>query len=109
MCVAGSSRFTSPYKSAFLLKVATIGAKMIQHDDLSVSQQLAHHCTCTTSKLNSFKSLLRYAQKEGALGIPLNAQGVPWDVDITARFFGYASIGWTVSEISPRLFNLLGW
>ena len=50
-----------------------------------------------------------HAQGEGVLGIALNSEGVPWDVDVTARFFGYASIGWTVSEICPRLFELLGW
>jgi hypothetical protein len=49
------------------------------------------------------------AQEEGELRVPLNAKGVPWDVDVTARFFGYAMIGWTVTEPSPRLFHLLHW
>ncbi len=34
-----------------------------------------------------------HAQEEGELRVLLNAKGVPWDVDITARFFGYAMIG----------------
>ncbi|KDD71339.1 hypothetical protein H632_c5261p0 [Helicosporidium sp. ATCC 50920] len=37
-----------------------------------------------------------------------NRAGVPWDVDITARFFAYAGIGWGVSEGSAWAFHLLG-
>jgi hypothetical protein len=42
-------------------------------------------------------------------GIPLTKEGKPWDVIDTARFAAYASIGWTVAELAPRLFARLGW
>lgn len=48
-------------------------------------------------------------QEEGELGIPVNAKGVPWDVDVTARFFGYSMIGFPLTELIPRVFDLLHW
>jgi len=63
------------------------------------------HLVCARQLMSEFSS----AQEEGELRVPLNAKGVPWDVDITARFFGYAMIGWSVTEPSPRLFHLLHW
>lgn len=41
--------------------------------------------------------------------VPINGKGQPWDADITARFFAYASIGWAVIELAPRMFSALGW
>lgn len=41
--------------------------------------------------------------------VPINAKGQAWDVDITARFFGYAAIGWSVVELAPRVFASLRW
>ena len=48
-------------------------------------------------------------QDEGDLGIPVNAKGVPWDVDVTARFFGYSMIGFPLTELIPRVFEVLQW
>jgi len=48
-------------------------------------------------------------QDLGELGIPVNAKGVPWDVDVTARFFGYSMIGFPLTELIPRVFQLLQW
>lgn len=42
-------------------------------------------------------------------GIPVNEDGRAWDVEVTARFFSYAAIGWTVVELSPLMFETLGW
>ena len=41
--------------------------------------------------------------------LPHNAQGLPWDVDVTSRFFGYAGTGFAVAGVCPRLFQLLQW
>lgn len=40
-------------------------------------------------------------------GIPVDEEGRPWDVSVTARFISYASIGWTVVDLSPVAFRLL--
>lgn len=40
-------------------------------------------------------------------GIPVDEDGQPWDVAVTARFISYASIGWTVVDLSPVVFQLL--
>ena len=40
-------------------------------------------------------------------GIPVDEEGKPWDVAVTARFISYASIGWTVVDLSPVVFQLL--
>ena len=45
----------------------------------------------------------------GLAEIPCNEKGVPWDADITARFLAYASIGWTVTNLTVRLFDVLHW
>ena len=42
-------------------------------------------------------------------GIPVNDKGEAWDVEITARFFSYAAIGWCVVELSPLVFDALEW
>ena len=39
--------------------------------------------------------------------IPVDEHGKPWDVAVTARFISYASIGWTVVDLSPVVFKLL--
>lgn len=41
--------------------------------------------------------------------LPHDAQGRPWDVVVTARFFSYAAIGVAVAGVSPRLLEALGW
>lgn len=41
--------------------------------------------------------------------LPHNAQGQPWDVVVTSRFFAYAGIGLAVAGVAPRLFDRLGW
>lgn len=41
--------------------------------------------------------------------LPHNEAGLPWDVDVTSRFFAYAGIGLAVSGASPRVFEALGW
>lgn len=41
--------------------------------------------------------------------LPHNAVGQPWDVDVTSRFFAYASIGVAVAGVTPRLLEKLGW
>lgn len=41
--------------------------------------------------------------------LPHDAQGRPWDVVVTARFFSYAAIGVAVAGVSPRLLDALGW
>ncbi|PSC73444.1 lipid phosphate phosphatase delta [Micractinium conductrix] len=41
--------------------------------------------------------------------LPHNAHGVPWDVDVTSRFFAYAAIGVAVAGVTPRLLDALGW
>ena len=41
-------------------------------------------------------------------GIPVDENGHPWDISVTARFISYASIGWTVVDFSLVVFNLLG-
>lgn len=40
-------------------------------------------------------------------GIPVDEDGNPWDIAVTARFISYASIGWTVVDLSPVVFRLL--
>ena len=40
-------------------------------------------------------------------GMPLDEKGIPWDVQITARFLSYSSIGLSVTYILPKLFALL--
>ncbi|KAK9823486.1 hypothetical protein WJX72_003099 [[Myrmecia] bisecta] len=42
-------------------------------------------------------------------GMPINAKGQPWDVDITARFISYASIGWSVTELTFLVCDALQW
>ena len=42
-------------------------------------------------------------------GIPVDENGQPWDVSVTARFISYASIGYTVAGIAPMAYRLLGW
>lgn len=41
-------------------------------------------------------------------GMPLDEKGIPWDVQITARFLSYSSIGLSVTYFLPQLFVLLG-
>jgi hypothetical protein len=41
--------------------------------------------------------------------LPHNAQGLPWDVDATSRFFAYAGIGVAVAGVAPRIFQALHW
>ena len=41
-------------------------------------------------------------------GMPLDEKGTPWDVQITARFLSYSSIGLSVTYFLPQLFVLLG-
>lgn len=41
--------------------------------------------------------------------LPHSAAGRPFDVDVTARFFAYAGIGYAVMELAPRAFAALGW
>ncbi len=41
--------------------------------------------------------------------LPHDAQGRPWDVVVTARFFSYAAIGVAVAGVAPRLLDALGW
>lgn len=41
--------------------------------------------------------------------LPHDAQGRPWDVVVTARFFSYAAIGVAVAGVCPRVLNALGW
>lgn len=41
--------------------------------------------------------------------LPHNPKGVPWDVDVTSRFFAYASIGVAVAGVTPRIFLAMGW
>lgn len=43
------------------------------------------------------------------IGLPHTPRGVPWDVDMTSRFFAYAGIGFAVCEFAPRLFAALDW
>ncbi len=62
---------------------------------------------CILRGLRLWENLPR--QDEGELGIPVNAKGVPWDVDVTARFFGYSMIGFPLTELIPRVFQLLQW
>ena len=42
-------------------------------------------------------------------GLPHAENGRPWDVEVTARFFAYAGIGYAAFEMAPRLFQLLNW
>ena len=41
-------------------------------------------------------------------GIPVDENGQSWDVSVTARFISYASIGWTVVDLAPFMFEVLG-
>ncbi|KAL0018005.1 hypothetical protein WJX77_009909 [Trebouxia sp. C0004] len=41
-------------------------------------------------------------------GIPVDEDGQSWDVSVTARFISYASIGWTVVDLAPFMFQVLG-
>lgn len=41
-------------------------------------------------------------------GIPFNAKGRAWDVDLTSRFAAYATIGWVVVSME-RIYEKLGW
>lgn len=41
-------------------------------------------------------------------GIPSNAKGRPWDVDLTSRFAAYATIGWVVVSME-EVFAMVGW
>jgi hypothetical protein len=41
--------------------------------------------------------------------LPHSTQGVPWDVDVTSRFFAYAAIGVAVAGVTPRIFDALRW
>ncbi|KAL4440217.1 hypothetical protein ABPG75_003218 [Micractinium tetrahymenae] len=41
--------------------------------------------------------------------LPHNEHGMPWDVDVTSRFFAYAGIGLAVGGVSPRILDALGW
>ncbi|DBA69260.1 TPA: hypothetical protein ACH3X2_013000 [Trebouxia sp. C0005] len=41
-------------------------------------------------------------------GIPVDENGQSWDVSVTARFISYASIGWTVVDLAPLMFQMLG-
>ena len=41
-------------------------------------------------------------------GIPVDENGQSWDVSVTARFISYASIGWTVVDLAPVMFQVLG-
>ena len=43
------------------------------------------------------------------VGLPHTPRGVPWDVDVTSRFFAYAGIGFAVCDLAPRLFAALDW
>ncbi|KAG7670509.1 hypothetical protein KSW81_003071 [Nannochloris sp. 'desiccata'] len=43
------------------------------------------------------------------IGLPHTRHGLPWDVDVTSRFFAYAGIGFAVCEMAPRLFAALDW
>ncbi len=54
-------------------------------------------------------SLCRCAGKCPHTRVFVNANGQCWDVDVTARFFGYAAIGWAVVEVAPRVFWSLQW
>lgn len=54
-------------------------------------------------------SLCRCTGKCAHTRVPINVKGQAWDVDITARFFGYAAIGWAVVEVAPRVFASLHW
>ena len=44
-----------------------------------------------------------------AHGIPVNKQGVPWDVLTTSRFVSYACLAWIVLGGSFEVFKALGW
>ena len=44
-----------------------------------------------------------------AHGIPVNKQGVPWDVLTTSRFVSYACLAWVVLGGSFEVFKALGW
>lgn len=41
-------------------------------------------------------------------GIPVNAKGRAWDVDLTSRFAAYATIGWVVVSME-HIYDKLGW
>ncbi|KFM24438.1 Dihydrosphingosine 1-phosphate phosphatase YSR3 [Auxenochlorella protothecoides] len=41
--------------------------------------------------------------------LPHTAAGVPWDVEITARYFSYFALGWAVTEAMPRTVYAYGW
>ncbi|EFN52812.1 hypothetical protein CHLNCDRAFT_138478 [Chlorella variabilis] len=41
--------------------------------------------------------------------LPHNAQGLPWDVDVTSRFFAYSAIGVAVAGVVPRILEALDW
>ena len=41
--------------------------------------------------------------------LPHDAQGRPWDVVVTSRFFSYAAIGVAVAGVCPRVLDALGW
>lgn len=41
-------------------------------------------------------------------GIPSNANGRAWDVDLTSRFAAYATIGWVIVSMED-IFEMLGW
>ena len=40
-------------------------------------------------------------------GIPVDEHGKSWDIAVTARFISYASVGWTVVDLSHVVFQLL--
>lgn len=44
----------------------------------------------------------------GRLGIPVDADGRPWDEVLTAEFLGYASLGWAVAGLAPAGFRAAG-
>lgn len=41
--------------------------------------------------------------------VPHTEDGRPWDVEITARFFAYFALAWTVAEPVPKFFKWAGW
>jgi hypothetical protein len=41
--------------------------------------------------------------------LPHNARGLPWDVDVTCRFFSYSAIGVAVAGVVPHMLEALHW
>lgn len=53
------------------------------------------------------KSLAKSERME-RLGIPVDSSGRPWDEVLTAKFFGYAALGWAVAGLAPAMFAAAG-